>query len=321
MSTQPQRHPERERSRSLAKAAAKGKVDKLRRALDAGGSPDTVGPSSQPALLHASKGGHLGCVRLLLQRGATVDIKSGDGTTALMLACLNGHPHVVQELLAKGADVQMRDRRCGWTAVTWCNGWGGAARTEGCVNSAIMLLEHGAMPEGLGNACTYGPLKMVQLLLAYGADRRAVPLHRNKPEVQQWLVDTQQLKAPLQYLHAMPPARAARLLRAGASIEQHAASPSPLDIARDLKQHGLAQEGSAADLVLRASKPWSPATHTLFPAPARKYACDVLRLAYLIRMRHLPTGPPAHDFAMDLLQHTVTRDIYTAHDATCEQER
>jgi hypothetical protein len=41
--------------------------------------------------------------------------------------------------------------------------------------------------------------------------------------------------------------------------------------------------------VIRASTPWSPATHARFPAGARARAVELLRLGWL-RARHLQSG-------------------------------
>ena len=64
--------------------------------------------------------------------------------------------------------------------------------------------------------------------------------------------------------------RARALLRAGADLEAASqGGPTPLSLARELRQAGEAGEGTAAWLVLQAAGPWSPGTHTLFPAAAR----------------------------------------------------
>ncbi|EOD21290.1 hypothetical protein EMIHUDRAFT_241416 [Emiliania huxleyi CCMP1516] len=51
--------------------------------------------------------------------------------------------------------------------------------------------------------------------------------------------------------------------------------PTPL-------QRAAGGEGEAAALIRRAAAPWSPASHSLFPAPARECAVMVMRIGYQI---------------------------------------
>ena len=43
---------------------------------------------------------------------------------------------------------------------------------------------------------------------------------------------------------------------------------------------GSSAEGSAANLVLRAAKPWSPQTHALFPEASRELAVQMLLIGH-----------------------------------------
>ena len=47
---------------------------------------------------------------------------------------------------------------------------------------------------------------------------------------------------------------------------------------------GECGEGEAAALVRRAAAPWSPASHSLFPAVVREYAVTVMRIGYQIAL-------------------------------------
>ena len=45
---------------------------------------------------------------------------------------------------------------------------------------------------------------------------------------------------------------------------------------------GEAADGSVARLVLEAARPWSEATHALFPLAARRRAAELLRVGFLL---------------------------------------
>ena len=74
------------------------------------------------------------------------------------------------------------------------------------------------------------------------------------------------------------------LLRSGADVNSRRYgminAPSPVDIALQLPC-------AAAQLVVEASRPWSPATHHLFPIAARQRAAQLVRLGYLIALRNV----------------------------------
>ena len=73
------------------------------------------------------------------------------------------------------------------------------------------------------------------------------------------------------------------LLRCGADVHTRlgTGSPTPVDVARMTL-------GASSSLVLRASLPWSPETHDLFPLPARRRAADLLLVG-----RMLASPPPS----------------------------
>ena len=80
---------------------------------------------------------------------------------------------------------------------------------------------------------------------------------------------------PLAHLETLTAARATSLLRSGASL--HEGEPTKL-------RRAAGGEGEAAALVRRAAAPWSPASHSLFPAAAREYAVVVMRIGYQIAL-------------------------------------
>ena len=95
-----------------------------------------------------------------------------------------------------------------------------------------------------------------------------------------WLVASRGW-TPLAHLESLTAARALSLLRSGASL--HEGEPTPL-------QRAAGGEGEAAALIRRAAAPWSPASHSLFPAAAREYAVTVMRIGYQSRSLR-PTAP------------------------------
>ena len=100
---------------------------------------------------------------------------------------------------------------------------------------------------------------------------------------------------PLAHLEELTEARCVTMLRGGASL--HRGSPTPLERAKSAEDivaraarpetpeslvpplaHGPAVLLSVADLIVRASGPWSPFTHHLFPEGARARARSLLFL-------------------------------------------
>ena len=71
--------------------------------------------------------------------------------------------------------------------------------------------------------------------------------------------------------------------------------PTPLAIAKVALAQGKAKAGSAAFLILAASKPWSRKTHDLYPAPARARAVELMLIGELLSReeRFAAYGPQA----------------------------
>jgi hypothetical protein len=101
-----------------------------------------------------------------------------------------------------------------------------------------------------------------------------------------WLVSSRPWSTPLHHVSVIDVERARWLLRDGADIyaAESPGAPTPLSLARlePPLSGGLPPDGSAAQLVLQASLPWSPQTHELFPATARAQAVMLLRMGYLL---------------------------------------
>ena len=119
-----------------------------------------------------------------------------------------------------------------------------------------------------------------------------------------WLIASRSW-TPLAHLETLTAARATSLLRIGASL--HEGEPTPL-------QRAAGGEGEAAALILRAAAPWSPASHSLFPAAARERAALLVVSLYEIHERHHldsagnTNGIAARDFSACVLRFAVTRE-------------
>lgn len=122
---------------SLIIAAALGKLDLVRAALDTGREPSAarvpvapddhwpadsarvLGDTLSEALFAAARNGHTEVVGFLLERGASVDAKGVFGGTGLHWAALNGHAETVAFLVSRGASLRIRDVRFDGTPADW----------------------------------------------------------------------------------------------------------------------------------------------------------------------------------------------------------
>ena len=226
-------------------------------AADAGANPDQDFRGLTP-LYFACEGGHVRVASALLAAGAEVNQPDSDGETPLYIACMNGHINTIPTLLANGAAVDQG--------------------SDG-VDTPLFA------------ACHHGHAACARLLSSYGANRvvpfvtaEAVATRRGHTDLAAWLRASRHWSTPLHHLAVIGADRARTLLRAGADI--HAAAvpggPTPLSLARAMRAAGDAPDGSAAHLVLRAARPWSPQTHSLFPVAAREQAELLIVLGKLL---------------------------------------
>ena len=147
------------------------------------GDVNAVDDEGNSLLYVAASKNQLSKIRFLLNKGANVNFKNERGTTPLNVACDKNALDAVQLLIDEGADVNTRTTR-GSTPLT-C-----AASGKGCTlvsatafshvydftNVAEILLDNGAdvnIQNPLLIAVRTGNLKMVQLLLANGANINA----------------------------------------------------------------------------------------------------------------------------------------------------
>jgi uncharacterized protein len=91
-------------------AAENGDVAGVRRMIDNGMDPDTIGPLGWTALRKAAAGNRGEVALELLKRGATVDAADYRGQTALMIACAYGHCDLVLLLLFFGANPNLKNQ-------------------------------------------------------------------------------------------------------------------------------------------------------------------------------------------------------------------
>ena len=154
----------------LARAAAAGQTEVVRKLLAAGADPDQRGEQGFTPLGAAALRGHALVVRLLLRHEADPDRKSADGAPPLVNAARMGHAAVVEALLDAGADPTRADRH-GHHALSM-------AAARGDVAMVRRLLDHGMevdARDGEGRtaffwAGLYRRDAVRQVLLAAGAD-------------------------------------------------------------------------------------------------------------------------------------------------------
>lgn len=221
--------------------------------------------------------GHAECTELLVAAGASVNLLNSKGAAALYNAAQKHQLGCVDALLsADSVDVEL----------TW----------------------NGMTP--LGVALHMGNLRCVQLLSAMGAKR--LPLQgwetMSSTEVGKWFTISHGW-TQLHHLEllALEPSRACEravsLLRAGADISCRqvvktavgtllpVADSELVTVPSVVETASHAPDGPVASLVLKAAAPWSPATHYLFPAVARRRAWDIIKLGHLIASAHVEERP------------------------------
>ena len=90
-------------------AAARGNIQGVEKAIEAGVSISAFGERGETALHKASGNGHMEVVRFLLEAGANVEFLSEGGITPLQEAVTSGNADTVKVLLEAGANLHVKD--------------------------------------------------------------------------------------------------------------------------------------------------------------------------------------------------------------------
>ncbi len=108
---------------SLINAVWNGRLNNVRRFIQAGANVNARGNNGWTVLRLAALQGRTQIVHELIQAGADVNARGADRWTALMTAAGSGHTQIVHELIQAGANVNARDND-GWTALMFAARWG-----------------------------------------------------------------------------------------------------------------------------------------------------------------------------------------------------
>lgn len=148
--------------RELFMAAIAGDARRVRAAVGQGAHVNVHDNLGQTALTRAVYLGRQEAASALLAMGADVEETDFNGVTPLHVAAIHGFPKIIELLLAHGAKINAKDHG-GETPLRWVR--------DG--ETAKVLLRAGAEandPETLCRAASSGDMKLVELLLSYGAD-------------------------------------------------------------------------------------------------------------------------------------------------------
>jgi ankyrin repeat protein len=170
----------------LFKAIKEGRVEDVRRLLDAGADPNAKhGILTEPAIALAVEAESPQLVRLLARAGADVDAEDYGGNAAIHEAARSGKPDLVRALIEVGADLNKPDGASQWTALMWATWYScpqaGTPLRPGFHEIVRELLAAGADPDrrardgetALWFAAHLDRREIGETLLAAGADPSA----------------------------------------------------------------------------------------------------------------------------------------------------
>jgi ankyrin repeat protein len=157
----------------LYKAAARGKLDEVRRQIALRANINWTDEQGRTPLFVAAREGHGTVVEILVQHGATVDqAKLDTGSTPLFVAAQNGFGDIVEFLLQHGANKEQTLTTDGATPLM-------TAAEKGHDTIVEALLQHGAKVDQAATndgatplfvAAQEGRSTVVEVLLKYGAN-------------------------------------------------------------------------------------------------------------------------------------------------------
>ena len=289
----------------LMLAAMCGETTSAGLLLRAGAELDRrCGSSQETALLMCVSCGWEGTAKRLIDAGADIHLADDCGRSPLLMSCLMCHPECTEVLLEAGADTEqaMTSINSGATALyAACIG----RRCECCsFRCASLLCEAGAVIDArtaqgatpMMAACQHGRHQLACLLSSYGASRLPARFEGDLPkkwwardladglghdELVEWL-DASDEFTPLHHIEVLTPRRTLALLRAG-EHSPVAGHPSPALRAKNYLKSFPHDE--AAKMIVRASEPWAPATHSVWAEQHRARAFDLLKIGYSLRAR------------------------------------
>lgn len=275
---------------------------RIRDLLQSGADAEQLDEYGDTPLVKAARTASAACVRELLWAGADANRIDKHGWSALTYACMRNDLDMVHELIVGRADVNCAASRGITPLMTAC--------LYDHVGCARALLEadadvHKCSASGWSALCRSTSLAMAQLLCASGADREVLfssstLLQSCRAEVVEWLDRTRQWITPLHHLELLSKCQVRKFLASGADVNAKCSqkgSPSPLSLAIELLDQGPHE---AAEIVMVAAQPWSPATHALFPARARKRVIELLCVGYALS-QHINAGCMLRDVWLSIV--------------------
>ena len=267
--------------------------------IDAGANVDLAcGPDKETALHVSCAQGNDKLTELLIRAGASLLLADHLGRCPLLMSCLCDQPSCAELLLAAHADCEqsMTKHNPGATPLY-------AAALSGSVRCVSILCEAGANVDAktfngatpLMVSCQQGHLQTSMILSSYGASRGKGHFQGCLPRTGSWAEDLAGRSGSaelIEWLHESSPEgfgalhhvevltvrRARTLLRSGRFSPFAGGNQSPVARARRLlREHRAAP---AAALILRASAPWSPASHELWGTKQRALAIELLKIGH-----------------------------------------
>ena len=271
--------------------------------LRAGAARDrTFGSSQDTPLLVSASRGDADTAKVLIDAGADLNKADAEGRSPIYMSCLMSHPGCTALLVNSSADIEQPKTsiNSGATAL-YAAALGN--RCDCCSVACVRILcEAGAVVDAqtaqgvnpMMVACQHGRHGVAMLLSSYGASRQPHRFEGNLPtnwwardladdagheELVEWL-DVSDDFTSLHHIEVLLPSRTLALLRAGA-CSPVAGRPSPaLRATNYLRRH---PHDDAAKMIVRASEPWSPMSHSLWSEANRARVVELLKVGYQLR--------------------------------------